>query len=95
MENKKPISKIASLREQRGLTQLALSQTVGVTENTIANWEKGRSGVDLIEKLIKLCEALECELKDLIEYESTGSVDSGLRGLSVEEIHSYFKDNQS
>jgi transcriptional regulator with XRE-family HTH domain len=69
MKTRNPISKIASLREKAQLTQLELSQAVGVTESTIANWEKGRSGLDWIEKLIRLCRALHCNLEDLIEYD--------------------------
>ncbi len=71
MEPTKPISKIAELRDRAGLTQLELSQKVGVTENTIANWEKGRSGLDWIEKLIRLCRTLNCSLEDLVEYPPT------------------------
>ena len=60
--------RIAALREQAGLTQLELSQRVGVTETTIANWEKGRSGIEWIERIIRLCSELKCELEDLIVY---------------------------
>lgn len=64
----KAIPKIALLREKAGLTQLELSRCIGVTENTIQNWEKGRAGVEQIERLIKLCATLDCKLEDLIEY---------------------------
>jgi transcriptional regulator with XRE-family HTH domain len=66
------ISNIAQLREQAGLTQRELSLLLGVTETTIANWERGRSGLDWIERLIKLCKALDCNLEDLITEESDG-----------------------
>lgn len=36
----KPKSRVASLREQAGLTQVQLAVLVGVTPNTIQNWEK-------------------------------------------------------
>lgn len=67
----KLISKIALLRDQAGLTQRELALMVGVTETTIANWERGRSGLDWIDRLIKLCQALDCQLEDLIDYEAT------------------------
>lgn len=63
-----PVSKIESLRKSANLTQLQLSQAVGVTETTIANWERGRRGLDWIDRLIKLCKALDCQIEDLIEY---------------------------
>jgi transcriptional regulator with XRE-family HTH domain len=64
----KVVSRIAALREKKGITQLELSRLVGVTETTIQNWEKSRAGVEQIERLIKLCNALDCKLEDLIEY---------------------------
>jgi len=67
----KPLSNIADLRRKVGLTQLQLSQKVGVTETTIANWEKSRGGgLELIERFVRLCEALNCQAKDLISYPS-------------------------
>jgi transcriptional regulator with XRE-family HTH domain len=67
-EQTKAISKIADLREQAGLTQAQLAVFIGVTTNTIQNWESGKSGVEQIERFLKLCEILGCELKDLVEY---------------------------
>lgn len=66
----KTIIKIAELREQAGLTQLELSQEINVTDTTIANWEKGRSGIEGIERVVKLCSALKCRPEDLIHYEN-------------------------
>jgi transcriptional regulator with XRE-family HTH domain len=63
------VSKIADLREAAGITQRELALQVGVTETTIANWERGRSGLDWIDRLIKLCKTLNCSLEDLVAYE--------------------------
>jgi transcriptional regulator with XRE-family HTH domain len=65
-QNLKP--RIALLREKAGLTQLELSRLVGVTESTIQNWESGRTGTDHIERVIRFCKALNCQVEDLIEY---------------------------
>lgn len=67
-EYEKAVSRIAALREKMGLTQAQLAVFIGVTTNTIQNWESGKSGVDQIEKFLKLCAVLDCDLKDLIEY---------------------------
>lgn len=64
--NAKP--KVATLREETGLTQQQLAVYIGVSTNTIQNWEKGASGVDQFEKILKLCTVLNCNLEDLIEY---------------------------
>ncbi|HEY9619409.1 MAG TPA: helix-turn-helix transcriptional regulator [Crinalium sp.] len=85
-----PTPKIGLLRERAGLTQRELAQIVGVTETTIANWERGRSGLDWIERFIKLCNALNCDLDDLIEY-STG--DQG-REPSFEELRQMYRTGQ-
>lgn len=65
------VSKISDLRDRAGLTQLELSQKIGVTETTIQNWEKGRAGLEQIVRVIKLCEALSCKPEDLLEYETS------------------------
>ncbi len=58
-------SKITELREARGLTQSQLAGFIGVSENTIANWEKGGAFDKWIKNLIKLCDTLGCHLQDL------------------------------
>jgi transcriptional regulator with XRE-family HTH domain len=68
--NQNPSSKIAEYRQNAGLTQLELAESVGVTEATIANWESGRSGgVEWIRNVVLLCETLDCELSDLLEQD--------------------------
>ena len=73
MQNTVTRIKIAELRDQANLTQLELSKLVRVTETTIANWEKGRSGLEWIERLIRLCKALNCQPEDLIEQTTVDS----------------------
>lgn len=65
---KVPVSKIAELRQKAGLTQQALALKVDVTETTIRNYEKGRSILEWIERVIRLCDALNCQPSDLIDY---------------------------
>lgn len=72
-ESKKPVSRISKLREQANLTQAQLAALIGVTTNTIQNWESGKSGLDQIIKYLKLCALLDCELSDLVEYEPASS----------------------
>lgn len=65
---KVPVSRIAELRQKAGLTQQALALKVDVTETTIRNYEKGRSILEWIERIIRLCDALNCQPSDLIDY---------------------------
>ena len=53
-------------RDRLGLTQRELANRLGVTENTIANWESGRSGFKQFAQTVLLCNALNCQPKDLI-----------------------------
>jgi DNA-binding Xre family transcriptional regulator len=88
--------KIALLREKAGLTQLELSRLVGVTESTIQNWESGRTGTDHIDRVIRFCKALNCEVEDLIEYvaESTEEPTTA-KPTSLSDIHNLLGTDES
>ncbi|ARV59339.1 transcriptional regulator [Nostocales cyanobacterium HT-58-2] len=79
--------RIAVLREKAGLTQLELSRLVGVTESTIQNWESGRTGTEHIERIIRFCKALNCQVEDLIEYVSNSPQEPAAKPSSLDEIH--------
>ncbi len=82
----KAISRVAELRKKAGLTQAQLAVFIGVTTNTIQNWEKD-SGLDQLEKYLKLCEVLGCELKDLIKYiQSPKEEEPKSKSFSLEEL---------
>lgn len=63
-----PVSKVAELRRRAGLTQRQLADEVGVTESTISNWEQGRNSLVWLERVAKLCKALNCTPDQLIDY---------------------------
>ncbi|MEN8190568.1 MAG: helix-turn-helix transcriptional regulator, partial [Thermodesulfobacteriota bacterium] len=60
-------AEVRLLREERGLTQLYLATAVGVTTETISRWERGRSPNIKKENGIRLAEALEVELAEILE----------------------------
>ena len=66
-----PVSRVGELREKVGLTQFQLAVKIGVTESTVANWEKGRSALKWFERVAKLCRELNCSPDDLVGYVST------------------------
>jgi transcriptional regulator with XRE-family HTH domain len=76
-------SRIAFLRKQKGWTQLQLSREAGVTENTVQNWEKGRAGLEQIERVIGFCKALNCQVENLIEVEPRSETSSAEADKSV------------
>lgn len=59
--------KIKFLREQQGLTQLYLATAVDVTTDTISRWENKRYPSIKKENGIRLAEALNVELEELLE----------------------------
>ena len=56
---------LQKIRKQRGMTQEALAEAVGVARQTIAKWEAEESAPDL-ELAGKLASALEVALDDLV-----------------------------
>ncbi|MCU0566723.1 MAG: helix-turn-helix domain-containing protein [Oculatellaceae cyanobacterium Prado106] len=62
MADKNPLT---GLREKVGLTQIELAELIGVSENTIANWEKRDTLTNWVRHLLKLCRVLNCSLEDL------------------------------
>lgn len=83
----KATSKLAELRKKAGLTQAQLAVFIGVTTNTIQNWEK-ENGLSQLEKYLKLAEIFGLEdLKDLFEYKKiAGNEQPKQKGFSIEEL---------
>lgn len=63
-------AKIKRLREEQGLTQLYLATAVQVTTDTISRWENRRYPSIKKENGIKLAEALNVGLEDILEEEA-------------------------
>jgi transcriptional regulator with XRE-family HTH domain len=68
-------SKVRSLRESKGLTQLYISAVVGVTTDTISRWENKRYPSIKEENALKLAEALEVSLDQILDKESPSEPD--------------------
>ncbi|PID41655.1 MAG: hypothetical protein CR981_03020 [Proteobacteria bacterium] len=62
-------SKIRRIREQKGFTQLYIATAVAVTTDTVSRWENKRYPTIKQENGIKLAQALEVELKEILETE--------------------------
>ena len=64
------MSRIAKLREAKGLTQRQIAQALDIDVSTVRNWEKSRDGVKMFARVDGLCKLLNCQPSDL--YESVG-----------------------
>ena len=79
-------SRVASLRQKAGLTQVQLAVLVGVTPNTIQNWEKD-DGLSQLEKYLKLAEVFDCQAEDLVEYVETSEEEKPKsKSFSLQEL---------
>ncbi len=65
---KKPWSSLKKLRMRQELTQKKLADALGVTQDTVANWERGRSvpklTVPQFKALLKVLQVTPEELPD-------------------------------
>jgi len=61
-------ARIRRIREEKGLTQLYVATVVGVTTDTISRWENRRYPNIKKENAVKLAEALEIQVADIIDH---------------------------
>ena len=60
-------SKVRQIREQKGLTQLYIATAVDVTTDTVSRWENKRYPSIKKENGLRLAEALEVPLEEILE----------------------------
>lgn len=70
--------KLRTLRRQRGLTQVALADAMGVGEWTVQAWERGKHR-PRPENATVLCHVLECDLEELLEQPSASPKETDSR----------------
>ena len=58
--------KIKSLRESKGISQYRLAELTGINRSTINRYENGSIQKISFDNLIKICEALEIDIKEII-----------------------------
>ncbi len=62
--------RIVSFRKQRSLSQRDIAQALGITDQTVSNWEQGRNEPRLtIRQVVLLCRILDCSLGALDDGE--------------------------
>ena len=73
MTDEKILSEIGKrlifLRKQKGLTQVELANRIGMEKSNYNILEKGKSNPQILT-YVKICSALECDLKDLFFFEA-------------------------
>ncbi len=66
--------RIRRLREEKELTQLYVATVVGVTTDTVSRWENRRYQTVKRQNALKLAQALEVDLNDILEKEENRAV---------------------
>ena len=59
--------KIKELRESKGISQYRLAELTGINRSTINRYENGSIQKISFDNLLKICEALEIDIKEIIE----------------------------
>ena len=59
-------NKIKEIREEKGISQYRLAQLTGINRSTINRYENGLIQKASFDNLLKICEALEVDIKDII-----------------------------
>lgn len=74
---------IASLRKEKGMTQLELGEKMGVTDKAVSKWERDLSCPD-VETLPKLAKIFDISIDELMQAKSeTDKVEGGKRPDSL------------
>ncbi len=58
--------RLKNVRESRGLSQFDLAKNSGMSPQNIQKLEQGRSKGIQLDTLDALCDALECEINDIL-----------------------------
>jgi len=59
---------LVQIRKKCNLTQKQVADSICITDQTVSNWETGRSEPKLTPKqILSLCKILQCSLEELVE----------------------------
>lgn len=60
------INKIIEIRKAKGMSRYRLAQLTGINESTLLRYENGDIKKASFENIIKICEALEIDIKEIM-----------------------------
>jgi transcriptional regulator with XRE-family HTH domain len=90
---------LIKLRAKKGWSQLELSRKSGLTQQHISGLECGKFGIPKVDSLLKLSEAFDCTLYDIIYFPIADSTrikdDSANYGSSLKKTFDILSANQN
>lgn len=78
-------SNIRELRKERGITSYEMATRLGISRNTLTDWERGRKkprGIVILEEMAKI---LEVPLKNLLAGENEEQIENNPAIKSLNE----------
>lgn len=67
--------RIRELRKERGLTSYEMATRLGISRNTLTNWERGEKEPHAVEILEEMADILQVPLKSLLEEGKATSIE--------------------
>lgn len=61
------MSKLETMRAAKGMSRVELSEKTGIPYQTIASWENGNRILSKFENLVKIANALDCTVDEILE----------------------------
>jgi transcriptional regulator with XRE-family HTH domain len=66
--------RIRELRKERGITNYEMATRLGISRNTLTNWERGNKEPHAVEILEEMAKIFEVPLKNLLLEEESSSI---------------------
>ena len=77
--------KIRELRKERGLTIYEMATRLGVSRNTLTNWERGEKEPHAIEMLEEIAKILKVSMKEIFADDDKISTESEFAIKNLQE----------
>ena len=67
--------RIRELRKERGITNYEMATKLGISQNTLTNWERGIKEPHAVEILEEMAEILEVPLRNILTEKKENSLE--------------------
>lgn len=89
-------ARIRELRKERGITVYEMATRLGVSRNTLTNWERGEKEPHAVEMLEEMAKILKVSLKEILIDEDKMPTENNLAIKNLQErvtkIEKFLKD---
>lgn len=68
--------RIRELRKERGITSYEMAERLGISRNTLTNWERGEKEPHAIEILVEMAKVLQVPLENLLAGKNSDRIEN-------------------